>query len=508
MNYLIFLIIFLTAFVAAQLLIYLFYNRKKICYCKGFLGLVISVFIYSLFYSFELISFNLSFMKCFTAIQYIGILSIPIFWSIMALDYTDSGRYITRSFYIGVFFIPICLVILNFTNDYHHFFYESYSYNVINFLSLVDIKPGIGYKISLIYISICVFIGSVLHTRNFIKKESIILPISLIPGLVYGMYMFRIISTKIDITPIIMGGVCLIYAYALIKSETSETLITAKHIAFDNIKESIIVLSMNNKIVNVNRRAAELFDNKSTSIVGEDICEIFKNHKEFIKHINDNKEKTFDFEIKEESCYFKCKINIINRRKNKFKIIILSDNTEQNLLIRKLSYYATKDSLTRVYNRNYFFKVANDKIQNSVKSGKYISLLMMDLDKFKNINDTYGHAVGDIVIKKVTDICREVLNKNYCIGRYGGEEFAILLDNVNNKKALEIGEKIRHQIEKTQIFQDGKNIKITVSIGIFTSLREDSLENMIKFADEALYKAKNSGRNRVVINSISESRKS
>lgn len=505
MNYLIFLAVSLTAFVGAQLSIYIFYNRRKI-QCKGFFGIVVSVFIYTLFYSFELISCNLTYMKYFQAVKYMGILFIPAFWIIMTLEYTNRRRYIIKEFYIGNFFIPVCLTILNFTNDFHHFFYKNYSYNIVNFLSIPYVQPGIGYKTSIIYISICILIVSALQVEHFIKSRTInkksssaILLTSLIPWFGYGTYMFGIMHTKIDTVPIIMEVVCLIYAYALLKPDDNETLITAKHVAFDNIKEAIIILSMDNKIVNVNRRAAELFDKKSDSIIGEDICEIFKNHKSFITHINDNKEKTFDFEIKEEACCFKCNINIINKRKNKFKIVILSDNTEQNLLIRRLSYYATTDSLTGVYNRNYFFKVASAKIRDSIKNCKGVSLLMIDLDKFKVINDTYGHAVGDIVIKKVIEVCRKVLKENYCIGRYGGEEFAILLNNVDSKKALEIGEEIRSKIEKALILEDGKYIKITVSIGIFSSLKEESLENMLKFADEALYKAKNSGRNRVII---------
>lgn len=501
-----FLEIFLTVFVGAQLSIYVFYNRRRV-QCKGFLGVVLSIFIYSLFYSFEITSFNLTYMKYLQAIKYIGILFIPAFWLIVVLEYTNRSIYITKSSYIGIFFMPICLIILNFTNDYHHFFYKSYSYNVVNFFSIENIKPGIGYEISIIYVIICIFIGSVFQVEHFIKNRDIyikrnsdILIISLIFWFGYAIYMFGIIHTEIDIAPAIIEVVCLIYAYVLLKSDDNETLTTAKHIAFDNIKESIIVLSMDNKIVNINRRASELFEKKSNSIIGEDICELFKNYKEFIKHINDNKDKTFDFEIKEESCCFKCKINIVNRRRSKFKILILSDNTKQNLLIRRLLYYATTDSLTGVYNRNYFFKVANAKIQDSIKSCKGISLLMIDLDKFKIINDTYGHAVGDIVIKRTMEACKKVLDKNCCIGRYGGEEFAILLESVNDKQALETGEKIRAQIEKSLILEEGKYIKITVSIGIFSSTREESLENMLKFADEALYKAKNSGRNRVVMN--------
>lgn len=506
LSYIVFLIMFLTAFISAQLSIYLFLNQEKI-HLRGFLGLISSVFIYSLFYSFEIISPNLRDMKLFTSIEYIGILSIPVFWIIMALEYTNKSKYINRSLYTGMFFLPVILVILNFTNDYHHLFYRNYTVDIVNYLSIANLEPGIGYIIGIIHVNVCFLIGNILYVKFYIKENSvykkrsfIIMITSFIPWVGYWIYMFRILPIKIDIVPIFMGTVCLFYTYALFKSNIFETATIARHVVFDNITEAILVLDMDNKIIDMNKKAEQIFNIKSKLVVGQDIETQFRNYEQITKQIYKNKDSKFDckIEIMDKPYYFKGEIISINNNGNKGKIVSLRDNTEQIMMIKKLQYYGTTDVLTGVYNRNHFYNIANEKIQ-CCSNNKYISLLMMDIDKFKDINDTYGHPIGDIVLKRVIDVCTQLLGQKYCIGRYGGEEFLILLDNANAETALEIGEKIREQIQNLEILHDNKHIKITSSFGIFSSIKERNLEYMIKVADKALYEAKNLGRNRVII---------
>jgi diguanylate cyclase (GGDEF)-like protein len=169
---------------------------------------------------------------------------------------------------------------------------------------------------------------------------------------------------------------------------------------------------------------------------------------------------------------------------NNFKICMLMDE------VRELAF---KDSLTGLYNRRYFFDIANKIYLTSLRNEKPISVLMCDIDHFKNINDTYGHQVGDIVIKNTATILKAKVRKNDLVARYGGEEFVLLLYNCDIKNAYKVGEKIRSCIEKIVINQD---IKYTISIGV--SNKGLTLEEMIKNSDDMLYKAKKT-RNSVVV---------
>ena len=505
LNYFIFSIMFLVSIISIQLVIYIFLNRKKIP-IRGFLGLIISVFIYSSFYIMELIAPSIEYMKLYTAIQSLGTLSIPAFWIILAMHYTNRGKVINKRFFALLFFIPIILMILNFTNEYHHLFYKNYTYNIIYSLNIADIKPGIFYYVGMIYVNVCFFIGNILYLHNFFgenklykKRSFIILITSFIPWFGYWIYMSGIMVVKIDIIPISLSILCLFYAYALFNSNIFGTIDLARKTVFNNITDAIILLDKQNILIEVNKKAEQIFNIESNSIIGKKSNDIFKVHDKFSKSIDENKFGIFnmEFEVNGVAKYFQVTIYSLKNNKNEGKIIILVDNTEQMELNNRLKYYATMDILTGVYNKNYFQEIAVDKLQESFKLNKPVSLIIFDLDKFKDINDIYGHIAGDIVLEKAIGACKVVLDGKYCIGRYGGEEFVILLNDTTFEKAFEIAEDIRIAIENEEILYDENIIKITSSFGVFSCYEEKDLKDLLKNADKALYEAKKLGRNRV-----------
>ena len=128
------------------------------------------------------------------------------------------------------------------------------------------------------------------------------------------------------------------------------------------------------------------------------------------------------------------------------------------------------------------------------------AFLMIDIDYFKKVNDNFGHAVGDIAIKMVADVCVETIRKTDILGRIGGEEFAILLVQTNYTDALKTAERLRLNVENIKLFDDnGVQVNLRISIGITKyNSKEDFLENLMIRSDKALYRAKNEGRNRVV----------
>jgi len=505
LNYLIFSIMFLTSVISMQLAIYIFFNRNKIL-LPGFLGLIISVVVYSLFYSLEIIAPNLDYMRLCTSMEYLGILSIPAFWIIMAIGYTHKEKIIDTKFCIGIFFVPVCLMILNFTDKYHHLFYKSYSYNMIYSLHIAELIPGAFYYIGMIYINLCFLIGNILYVYHFFKENNlykkrsfIIMVTSFIPWVGYWLYMMKLTPINIDIVPILLAILCLFYAYALFNFNIFGTILLARRVIFDDITDAIIVLDEDNTIIEINKKAEQIFNLERNLILEKNSNDIFKEYSQLLKNINENKSDTFHLEIKimEQTHYFQGKINLLKSNKNKGKFIILIDNTEQVILNKKLRYYGTIDTLTGVYNRNYFHEIAVNKLNEDSTINKPVSLIMFDLDKFKDINDNYGHLAGDAVLKKALESCKTILSEKHYLGRYGGEEFVILLNDTTSEKALKIAESIRVAIEKVDILYEDKIIKITSSFGVFSSHKRRKLKYLLKNADEALYEAKRLGRNRV-----------
>jgi len=175
----------------------------------------------------------------------------------------------------------------------------------------------------------------------------------------------------------------------------------------------------------------------------------------------------------------------------------IDNNIKTILLIDEIKEMAYKDVLTGLYNRRYFFEIANKMFAMAKREDKPISILMFDIDHFKKINDTYGHQTGDLVIQKTAEILQNNIRKNDIACRYGGEEFVIFLYDCDLNFAKLIAEKIRREIEKLTII-DNSNQKITYTISAGISNKGENLENIIKHSDDMLYKAKET-RNRVVV---------
>ncbi|MEM5948159.1 diguanylate cyclase [Spirochaetia bacterium 38H-sp] len=157
------------------------------------------------------------------------------------------------------------------------------------------------------------------------------------------------------------------------------------------------------------------------------------------------------------------------------------------------------DDLTGLYNRRYFFNTAGPVIDRCIALGAPVSFMILDLDHFKNINDNYGHAVGDTALVGFSSALSSLLRKTDIAARIGGEEFAILLPYTDQDDALAIANRIREKIELLSINIDKMSVDFTVSIGVASlSGNINSLDSLIKAADKALYMAKHKGRNKVV----------
>ena len=161
---------------------------------------------------------------------------------------------------------------------------------------------------------------------------------------------------------------------------------------------------------------------------------------------------------------------------------------------------AETDSLTGLYNRKYAFSHLNEAIGNAHQYSTNISILMVDIDFFKKVNDTHGHQAGDEVLKQVSTAITKTLRDHDIVGRYGGEEYIVGLINTSSELAHQVAERMRQIVADTSIIINEQTISVTVSIGMTSLCKEDNLNDLIKRSDTALYSAKDAGRNCVIIN--------
>ena len=166
----------------------------------------------------------------------------------------------------------------------------------------------------------------------------------------------------------------------------------------------------------------------------------------------------------------------------------------------QLEVLSRTDRLTGLFNRGHWEEMLAREFKRARRTGQPFSLMMFDIDHFKKVNDTYGHPAGDEVIRHTADALRECIRETDLAGRYGGEEFAVLLVNTDASGAQKVGERLRQQIEALSIGYDDHSIRYTISLGI-AELQSDLMahEVLLQCADEALYKSKTSGRNQTTL---------
>lgn len=166
---------------------------------------------------------------------------------------------------------------------------------------------------------------------------------------------------------------------------------------------------------------------------------------------------------------------------------------------QELTRLATTDFLTGVWNRRRFMELGDAELARVRRSGRNFGVVMMDVDHFKAVNDTYGHDAGDAVLRALADACVDRLRNVDIVGRMGGEEFALILPETDPQGAKLTVERLREYLGQLEVPTDSGNLSVTVSAGV-TTVQDpsDTIEAALKRADEALYKAKGSGRNKTV----------
>jgi len=175
-------------------------------------------------------------------------------------------------------------------------------------------------------------------------------------------------------------------------------------------------------------------------------------------------------------------------------------NRELEVVNKKLRKLSITDGLTGLFNHRHVHELLHEEIERSKRTGESVAVAMVDLDRFKAVNDTYGHPTGDVVLYETAEILRETAREVDIVGRYGGEEFIAILPGTAEDNAAQFAERVRQRIEEHVFRDDSTEIRMTTSAGVaaYPSDAVPDADSLLKRADEALYNAKETGRNQII----------
>jgi len=346
-----------------------------------------------------------------------------------------------------------------------------------------------------------VLIYQIKKWKNDYRKQLFIFLLCVaIPFIAEGIHfittMAGINPYQVYLTPLSLAIMSMCLYLGVIRFNIFEIISIATVTAIEHIREGFILVDKNNNYLFSNNAAAKILPGIAELAKGEPIFSA----KDWPEELTNIEGDSFEFSAGNiEAKYFEASVSpvITTGQTVKAKIILLREITDSVNLMKKLENAAYLDALTGLYNRKHFSELANMDIERALRTNQSIYTVMLDLDFFKNVNDTYGHAAGDVVLKTTAGIIRQTIRSYDLVGRYGGEEFVLLITDLEPSEAYKLMERIRENIEYNIIRYENKIIKITCSIGLAKFVENDTLESSVKKADDALYSAKKSGRNQV-----------
>jgi diguanylate cyclase (GGDEF)-like protein/PAS domain S-box-containing protein len=295
-----------------------------------------------------------------------------------------------------------------------------------------------------------------------------------------------------------------------------EQAIAELEIFFNNSMVAVLVLRGGRIIHRVNQRFADMLGYDSPNeLQGESIRVIHLSEENFVEFGQQFYNSLREKEAQNIEHQLKCKdgsaIWALSAGKavdinyppdlNKGVVWIIYDLTKRKEIERQLLELATTDSLTGTNNRRQFMELGEREFTINKRHGGSLSLLMLDIDHFKAVNDSYGHDVGDEILCLFVSLCQKCLRAEDILGRLGGEEFAIILQYAEIEQALHVAERIRSTVESSTRSASSDIPAITVSIGIATTTGDNDLATTLKRADIQLYQAKEQGRNCIIFSS-------
>lgn len=479
---------------------YTFSQNTKSTVHRVFLSLCISYSIWSFAYAFVYVSNDYYTSSLWNKISAIGWCSFSAITLYLVLLITEK-KIINKRIYVFLIFSP---AVLFFCMSVFLFGYGIKTSTVITSIFYIG---DFLYNFIFLIISITIlFIWGFKTDSIRIKKQSKILVLSsIIPFClnlltqtimpILGISKFPLMGQLYSVITI-MGTYIVITKYKFLRLPEKFLVEEIEN----EILDMIIIVNEKYEIVRISMHALDLLNFERDEIINKNISCLFEeNIMKKINKCNINKlgEKYKDIELLIKGGErIPTNITFIPINDNKIHdflgaVFVIHDISTEYELRRKneeLHEKNIRDGLTKLYNHQYSMEIIKKEIER-----KQLSLMMIDIDYFKKVNDTYGHLFGDYVLETVSNILVQNVNDNGYVGRFGGEEFIVILPQMKIDMAYDIGEKIRSEIEKYKFNND---LKLTVSIGIKQCKNESSVQ-LVKNADDLLYKAKENGRNRI-----------
>ncbi len=475
---------------------------------REFVYLVLGIAIYSLGYALEITRLDLNGMLEAITFEYIGLAFIPTLLLLFVIHFIrrePTPKGVTTLFLV----VPVITLVLVFTQGTHTFYYINPRVIHTGLFPALSFERGPWYSINVVYLLGCLFVAISLlliyawRTGRKLKTQAILLATAaVVPTITTVLYFGGQIPYQIDPGPISLTFSGLLIAFVLFKMQLFELVPAARELALDSIQEAFLVIDKRGRLQDLNQ-AAQNLPGASGLRIGETVAGNSHLGEHLITLLQETHSEVEFFATdptRGERCFQARAYPVLTiHGQLDGTAVLISDITETAGLLKQLSYQANMDELTGILNRRQLMKLGESEVKVSQRTGQPLGVILIDLDHFKQLNDTYGHAVGDEVLRSAAQCFRKVLRNVDILGRYGGEEFVVILPGANLSVSIRVAERLRNSLKDLSILHQGERIAITASFGAYAALAKEGtmIDDLLKAADLALYQAKSGGRDQV-----------
>ncbi len=465
--------------------------------------LMVSAALYCFGYAGEVAQTTLPRARFWLHVEYLGIPWTPALWVLLA------RRHIGLRTHLGLLFaIPVITFVGEWSNSLHGLY--NYSVQVLprGPFWVVSTHRGPLAWLNLVYLYSAFLYGTWIYVSGFraasrlVRIQNILLAASSLPPLCgYLIYLFGMSPWGLDLAPLTMGVTVILAYFAVFRLESFNLVPMAHSLVFTNMRDAALVTDLHHRLVDFNPAARELLPGLASASLGDDLSKALGAPPFLaVAFRGSGTPQEIELCVKNEIQYFQLCVFPLRAEKQQMGwAIILADVTAQHRLLRELHRDAETDELTGIANRRSFTAAIERELARCKRSRNAFSVILVDLDHFKSVNDCFGHGAGDRVLCMVAGQIAKCLRKADLLCRYGGDEFAILLPETGLKGAGEVAERIRAGVANSGVEFESRTISASISVGlaVYCAGRTADWQQLLAEADQALYRAKADGRNRV-----------
>ena len=405
----------------------------------------------------------------------------------------------------------VMMFLFVFFNEYHHLYYTSVEMVYNGAYYAVKLGKGPLYFVQQGVTFAGMFYAYGLLTMRFVRgseklrKQMSLFIMGSIIGFVSNLsYMLGIVPLGIDPTPISLTVGLVFFSVSLAKYNLMDVVPAAFDMVVERMDQSVIVMDTEWSFIYCNKKAKYLFPELGSYSGTEDVCCTKNWPSELCPETPNPINFSMNDPTTKEKILQRADIEAIRNRSGEQigTALVIRDITEVTNMLNRLESLAITDPLTGAFNRRHFMTLVDRQMGLSQRHNLPLSILMLDIDHFKKVNDTYSHLAGDAVLCRIAHTVGSQMRAHDVLARYGGEEFVILSTEKDERGLLAFAERLRSAVETEVVVFEGQPIHVTASFGAVMILPGQDFNAGMEAVDKALYQAKDSGRNRVALGKI------